>query len=112
MKNNSSIRKRFAAKLIAAVLCVCLLPAGFRVRAFGEETKAADIADDPYRLVAFPVFRMRRQMMSSEERSVCISITERGIRTGLRSTRMSQPVRMHMSSALWSIMKKEVPTNT
>ena len=51
MKNNSSIRKRFAAKLIAAVLCVCLLPAGFRVRAFGEETKAADIADDPYRLV-------------------------------------------------------------
>ena len=71
------VRKKtshLAAKLIAAVLCFCMLPGSFRVYAFGEKTEETVIADDPYRLVDLYCSQSAKDALGEEQLQKLVSL--------------------------------------
>ena len=63
-----------AAKLIAAVLCFCMLPGSFRVYAFAERTEETVIADDPYRLVDLYCSQSAKNALGEEQLQKLVSL--------------------------------------
>ena len=63
-----------AAKLIAAVLCFCMLPGSFRVYAFAERTEETVIADDPYRLVDLYCSQSAKNALGEEQLQELVSL--------------------------------------
>ncbi len=67
MKLKLRVRKCFAVKLIAIVLCICMLPESARAYAFNGETEDAAIVDDPYRLVDIYCSQSAKEALGDEQ---------------------------------------------
>lgn len=73
-RNNLRTGRRFAAKLIAALLCFCILPGSFRAYAFGEEAEETAIGDDPYRLVDLYCSQSAKDALGEEQLQTLVNL--------------------------------------
>ena len=72
MKTGLCAGKRFAANLIAVLLCFCMLPGSFRVCAFAEN--AEETADDPYRIVDLYCSQTAKEALGEEQLEALVNL--------------------------------------
>ena len=67
MKFSLFAKNHFAVKLIASVLCICMLSGSFGLYAFADEQENIGNADDPYRLVDLYCSQTAKDALGDEQ---------------------------------------------